>query len=126
MANSVPKTLVAEASAGFRPRSTPQAIFQLMSLRYSTLAWTLARLTRTHSWSMTRRPSDALVCVAQRRTSASARWIGAVELAGDEGPAAVQGPYEGVGRHAHVVVEGLAGGRAGHRGHRRPREALDV
>src|SRR5579862_2089479 len=68
MYNSVPNTLVADASAGLTPLSTPHAIFQLMSLRNSTLACTSARLSWTHSWSITRRPSGSLECCAHSWT----------------------------------------------------------
>ena len=45
------------------------ATFQFISLRNSSPAWTRARLTCTHSWSITRRPSASLVSCAHRRTS---------------------------------------------------------
>ena len=70
-ANSVPNTFVADASA--RPSTPPaDATRQFSSFRNSTLACTRARLSWTHSASMTRRPSACRTDAAQSRTSASA------------------------------------------------------
>src|SRR5215469_15933511 len=72
--NSVPKTLVADASAGsIRPCVSDQADFQLISFRNSRLAWIRARCRRTHSWSTTRRPSASRVARAQAHTSSNSR-----------------------------------------------------
>jgi hypothetical protein len=78
-ANSVPNTLVAEASAG--PTTGPEdAICQLSSLRNSALACTRARLSCTHSASITRCPLASLVDAAHSRTAASADITGAAEV----------------------------------------------
>src|SRR5262249_18415526 len=53
--NSVPNTLVALESAGLTEALV--TAFQLISFKNSSRAGTRARLTPTHSWSMTRRPS---------------------------------------------------------------------
>jgi hypothetical protein len=69
-ANSVPNTFVIDASAG--PTVPPAATRQFRSLRNSALACTRARLSRTHSASMTRSPDGSTVQQAHSRTSASA------------------------------------------------------
>ena len=51
-----------------------------MSLRNSALACTRARLSRTHSASMTRRPSASFASRAHSRTEASAESTGAAEV----------------------------------------------
>ena len=87
-----------------------------MRRRNSSSAWTRARCSCTHSWSMTRRPSGSLVFWAQARTSVSdalddpGRAQGdplVVELVGDEVPALVLAADQAGGRHAHVLVEGV-------------------
>ena len=80
-ANSVPNTFVAEASAGPSDPAPPdEATRQFSSLRYSALACTRARLSCTHSASITRRPSARRTEAAQSRTSASAVITGAAEV----------------------------------------------
>jgi hypothetical protein len=72
-ANSVPNTFVADASAGPKDPAPPEdATRQFSSFRNSTLACTRARLSCTHSASITRRPSACRTDAAQSRTSASA------------------------------------------------------
>ena len=78
MANSVPNTLVAEAAAGLA--SAWVAIRQLTSVRNSVLACTRARVSWTHSASMTRWPLASLVARAHAHTSRSAVRIGAAEV----------------------------------------------
>ena len=51
-----------------------------MSFRNSALACTRARLSRTHSASITRSPPASRVDAAQSRTSASADITGAAEV----------------------------------------------
>ncbi len=77
------------------------------------MACTRARLTCTHSWSITRRPSASFVSCAHRRTSSSHAFDhtgGAqrdplvVELVRDEVPAPVLLADEVAGRDAHVLV----------------------
>ena len=80
VANSVPKTLVAEAAAGAGCCSAVQAIFQFISFSTSAPACTRARWCCTHSWSITRRPSVSRVRCAQSRTSRSASCSGAAEV----------------------------------------------
>ena len=70
-ANSVPNTFVTEASAGANDPAE-DATRQFMSLRNSALACTRARLSCTHSASMTRSPEGSRVDAAHSRTSASA------------------------------------------------------
>jgi hypothetical protein len=77
-ANSVPYTFVADASPG--PKVPDEAIRQFISLRNSALACTRARLTRTHSASITRRPSAVFAAHAHSRTDASAASTGAAEV----------------------------------------------
>ncbi len=77
-ANSVPNTFVADAAAG--PTTPADAIRQFISLRNSALACTRARLSRTHSASITRRPSASFVAPAHSRTAASAACTGAAEV----------------------------------------------
>ncbi len=70
----MPNTLIVDASATSRRFwVASHATFQLMRRRNSSRAWTRARFTCTHSWSMTRRPSASLVSCAHRRVSVSAR-----------------------------------------------------
>ena len=57
-----------------------EAIRQFMSLRNSALACTRARLSRTHSASITRRPSASFASRAHSRTDASAESTGAAEV----------------------------------------------
>ena len=101
--------------------SASAAIRQLISLRNSALACTRARLSWTHSWSMTRRPVASLVArgpvadLAQRgadRRRRGERDPLVVELVGDQRPALVLVADQGGGGHAHVGVVGGAGGRA--------------
>ena len=66
----VPKTLVADASAGLRsPTVSAQATFQFMSWSTSAEARTRASPSLTHCSSMTRSPSAVLVALAQSVTS---------------------------------------------------------
>ena len=129
MANSVPNTLVAEAAAGLA--SAWVAIRQLTSLRNSVLACTRARVSWTHSASMTRWPLASLVArahvahLAQRGPDRGRGGEGhplVVELVGDQRPALVLLADQGGGGHPDVGVVGRAGGRPGHGGHRRPGE----
>ena len=53
-----------------------QAWRQTRSFRASQRARTRASFKRTHSWSITRRPSPSRVSSAQRRTSPSIRSMG--------------------------------------------------
>ena len=80
MANSVPKTLVADAPAMPGPSPACAAIRQFISLRKSALACTRARLSCTHSASMTRPPLASFVARAHSVTSRSARSTGAGEV----------------------------------------------
>ena len=77
-ANSVPNTFVADAAAG--PRAPDVAIRQFISLRNSAFACTRARLSRTHSASITRRPSASFADDSHSRTDASADITGAAEV----------------------------------------------
>ena len=87
------------------------AIRQLISLRNSALACTRARLSCTHSASITRWPLASLVCcgpladLAQRREDRRRRGQRdplVVELVGDQRPALVLLADQGGGRHADV------------------------
>ena len=97
------------------PLCASHATFQFARRRNSSLACTRARLTCTHSWSITRRPSASFVSCAHRRTSSSMRSTHTgraqrdplvVELVGDEVPALVLLADEVAGRDAHVLVVG--------------------
>ena len=75
MANSVPNTFAADASAAEGASSLAEASSQLISFRYSALACTRARLSCTHSESISRAPRASLVFCAHSRT-----WVSAVKI----------------------------------------------
>src|SRR6476469_4693060 len=107
VASSVPYTLAADASAGDGAASSADASSQLISLSTSALACTRARLSCTHSESMSRFP-----------------WTSVVELVGDQLPAAVLLADQAAGRDPDVLVIGGACVDARHGVYRRPGEAL--
>ena len=134
MVSSVPYTLVADATAGPGDPAV-DAMRQLTSLRNSALACTRARLSWTHSESMTRRPSPSLVDRAQSVTSASADMTGAAEVSATRswlswlvisGQPLCSSPTRLTGRDPHVGVVGGARGHPGDRAHRCPGEAVGV
>ena len=114
-----------------RPRS--EASSQLISLSTSALACTRARLSCTHSESISRLPWTSLVFCAHSRTPLSAEKIGCAETSATRSwlswlVTSFQPPFSSptrlADRHPDVLVVGGAGVDARHRVHRRPREAL--
>ena len=94
-ANSVPNTFVADASAG--PTTPAEATRQFISFRNSALACTRARLSLTHSASITRprwpagstRPVPHVGQRRHHRRRRGQRDPLVVELVGDQRPAPV-------------------------------------